>query len=104
MPSARQLSKVLRTKCTFRQWIAEAAAVNTMASGSQQTMRAISDRIGRSLEGLGTPAPIAPPQKLVATGLYRYVRNPMYVAIVSVTLGQSLLFADWHLVVYAALC
>src|SRR5262249_41405751 len=33
-----------------------------------------------ALEGLGTPAPIAPPQKLVVTGLYRYVRNPIYIA------------------------
>src|SRR5689334_18667345 len=30
-----------------------------------------------ALQGLGTPAPIAPPQHLVVTGLYRYVRNPM---------------------------
>lgn len=32
-----------------------------------------------ALEGLGTPAPVAPTQKLIVTGLYRYVRNPMYV-------------------------
>src|SRR5215831_15142278 len=37
-----------------------------------------------ALEGLGTPAPIAPPQKLVVTGLYRYVRNPIYIAVVAV--------------------
>src|SRR5262245_53830351 len=34
------------------------------------------------MEGLGTPAPVAPPQRLVVGGLYRYVRNPMYVALV----------------------
>src|SRR3954468_24797539 len=34
-----------------------------------------------AIEGLGTPAPIAPPGKLVVTGLYRHVRNPMYVAV-----------------------
>jgi protein-S-isoprenylcysteine O-methyltransferase Ste14 len=56
-----------------------------------------------ALQGLGTPAPIAPPQRLVVTGLYRYVRNPMYVAIVSVTLGQALLFGDLRLLAYAAL-
>src|SRR5215831_9417107 len=39
-----------------------------------------------ALEGLGTPAPVAPPQKLVVSGLYRYVRNPIYVALVAVIL------------------
>ena len=34
-----------------------------------------------AIQGLGTPAPVAPPQHLVVTGLYRYVRNPMYVAV-----------------------
>src|SRR5215203_1717815 len=54
-------------------------------------------------QGLGTPAPIAPPQNLVVTGLYRYVRNPMYVAVVAVILGQAFLFGDWRLVTYGAL-
>jgi protein-S-isoprenylcysteine O-methyltransferase Ste14 len=36
-----------------------------------------------ALQGLGTPAPVAPPQKLVVTGLYRYVRNPMYVTVLA---------------------
>src|SRR5258707_15743042 len=53
-----------------------------------------------ALQGLGTPAPIAPPQKLVVTGLYRYVRNPMYVAVVAVILGQGILFGDWRLLIY----
>lgn len=56
-----------------------------------------------SLEGLGTPAPIAPPQKLVVTGLYRYVRNPIYIAVVAVIFGQALLFGDGRLVWYGAL-
>src|SRR5262245_47481377 len=42
------------------------------------------------IEGLGTPAPIAPPEQLVVGGLYRYVRNPMYVAILACLLGQFL--------------
>jgi protein-S-isoprenylcysteine O-methyltransferase Ste14 len=42
-------------------------------------------------EGLGTPAPIAPPTRLVVGGVYRYVRNPMYVALISCILGQALL-------------
>src|SRR6478735_12565303 len=56
-----------------------------------------------ALQGLGTPAPIAPPQKLVVTGLYRYVRNPIYVAVVAIILGQAILFGDWRLIVYGAL-
>jgi protein-S-isoprenylcysteine O-methyltransferase Ste14 len=56
-----------------------------------------------ALQGLGTPAPIAPPQKLVVTGLYRYVRNPIYIAVVSVILGQAILFGDWRLFWYGAL-
>src|ERR1041384_8201619 len=40
-----------------------------------------------ALQGLGTPAPVAPPKNLVVTGFYRYVRNPMYVALVAIILG-----------------
>ena len=56
-----------------------------------------------ALEGLGTPAPIAPTQKLVVTGLYRYVRNPIYIAVVAVIFGQALLFGDSRLLWYGAL-
>jgi protein-S-isoprenylcysteine O-methyltransferase Ste14 len=56
-----------------------------------------------ALQGLGTPAPIAPPQKLVVTGLYRYARNPIYIAVVAVVFGQALLFGDWRLLWYGAL-
>jgi protein-S-isoprenylcysteine O-methyltransferase Ste14 len=56
-----------------------------------------------ALEGLGTPAPIAPPQKLVVTGLYRHVRNPIYIAVVGVILGQAILFGDVRLIWYGAL-
>lgn len=56
-----------------------------------------------ALEGTGTPAPVAPTDKLVVGGVYRYVRNPMYVAVISVILGQALIFAHWPLVAYAAL-
>jgi protein-S-isoprenylcysteine O-methyltransferase Ste14 len=56
-----------------------------------------------ALEGMGTPAPIAPPQKLVVTGLYRYVRNPIYIAVVAVIFGQALLFGDSRLLWYGAL-
>ena len=44
--------------------------------------------------GFGTPAPIAPPQRLVVTGLYRHVRNPMYVAFVALALDRLCSSAD----------
>lgn len=53
-------------------------------------------------EGLGTPAPVAPPDRLVVGGLYRHVRNPMYLAVLSLILGQALLFGQWVLLPYAA--
>ena len=56
-----------------------------------------------ALEGLGTPAPVAPPTKLVVTGLYRYVRNPIYIAVVAVIFGQALVFGEWRLLWYGAL-
>jgi protein-S-isoprenylcysteine O-methyltransferase Ste14 len=53
------------------------------------------------MEGRGTPAPIAPPEQLVIGGDYRYVRNPMYVAIVAAVLGQAMIFGSRALVIYA---
>ncbi|UCI09419.1 methyltransferase family protein [Mesorhizobium sp. B1-1-8] len=53
-----------------------------------------------ALEGLGTPAPVAPTEKLVIGGIYRHVRNPMYVAVLSIILGQALLFSSWAVIVY----
>jgi protein-S-isoprenylcysteine O-methyltransferase Ste14 len=54
------------------------------------------------VEGFGTPAPVAPTDTLVVGGWYRYVRNPMYVAVVSAIVGQGLWFAQPVLLVYAA--
>jgi protein-S-isoprenylcysteine O-methyltransferase Ste14 len=55
------------------------------------------------VEGLGTPAPVAPTKHLVVGGLYRYVRNPMYTAVVGTILGQALLLNQPVLWGYAAL-
>jgi protein-S-isoprenylcysteine O-methyltransferase Ste14 len=55
------------------------------------------------VEGLGTPAPVAPPEQLVVGGLYRYLRNPMYVAVASTIIGQALLLGRPVLLAYAAL-
>jgi protein-S-isoprenylcysteine O-methyltransferase Ste14 len=56
-----------------------------------------------ALEGIGKPAPVFPTQLLVVKGFYRYVRNPMYVAVVSLILGQALLSGDIRILAYAAL-
>jgi protein-S-isoprenylcysteine O-methyltransferase Ste14 len=53
------------------------------------------------VEGAGTPAPVAPTDRLVVGGLYRHVRNPMYVAVVAVILGQALVLGQLVLVLYA---
>jgi protein-S-isoprenylcysteine O-methyltransferase Ste14 len=52
-------------------------------------------------QGRGTPAPVAPPERLVVSGPYRRVRNPMYVGVTAMVLGQAGLFADPWLLVYA---
>ncbi|WP_051423262.1 methyltransferase family protein [Arthrobacter sp. MA-N2] len=56
-----------------------------------------------ALEGMGTPAPFAPPKNLVVGGFYRYVRNPIYVAIGAAVVGQGLLFGEPKLFGLAAL-
>ena len=51
--------------------------------------------------GKGTLAPWDPPKHLVVIGLYRFVRNPMYLAVLAIIVGQALLFGSWWLVLYA---
>ena len=46
------------------------------------------------VEGRGTPAPVAPTQELVVGGLYRWVRNPMYVGVAAAIAGQAVMFAS----------
>jgi protein-S-isoprenylcysteine O-methyltransferase Ste14 len=53
-------------------------------------------------EGSGTPAPVAPPAQLVIGGLYRYVRNPMYVAVEAAIVGQALALGQLSLLLYGA--
>jgi protein-S-isoprenylcysteine O-methyltransferase Ste14 len=55
-----------------------------------------------ALQGRGTPAPIAPTATLVVSGQYRYVRNPMYIAVVTTILGQALLFGSTRVLGYGA--
>jgi protein-S-isoprenylcysteine O-methyltransferase Ste14 len=55
-----------------------------------------------AIQGRGTPAPPAPTEQLVVRGLYRYVRNPMYLAVLAVITGQALMLSRPVLLGYAA--
>jgi protein-S-isoprenylcysteine O-methyltransferase Ste14 len=58
-----------------------------------------------ALQGLGTPSPPAPTEHLVTTGLYRYVRNPMYIAVSLLIFGQALLLGNRDVLEYGvAVC
>jgi len=54
-------------------------------------------------EGRGTPAPIAPTQHLVVGGPYRWVRNPGYVAVTTILVGEGLVFGSPSVLLYALL-
>jgi len=56
-----------------------------------------------AVQGLGTPAPVLPTKHLVVTGLYRFVRNPMYVGVSAVIFGQALLLGSVSLLKYGVL-
>jgi len=54
-----------------------------------------------ALEGRGTPAPVAPTETLVASGPYQFVRNPIYIAVLLIVIGQALFFGSFTLLAYA---
>jgi protein-S-isoprenylcysteine O-methyltransferase Ste14 len=56
-----------------------------------------------AVRGLGTPAPVLPTRHLVVSGLYRWVRNPMYLAVLSVVAGQALVVGAPRVLGWAAL-
>jgi protein-S-isoprenylcysteine O-methyltransferase Ste14 len=57
---------------------------------------------GQFAKAGGTPMPVTPTQRLVVTGFNRYVRNPMYLGLIVVMLGQALLFGSLALALWAA--
>jgi protein-S-isoprenylcysteine O-methyltransferase Ste14 len=56
-----------------------------------------------ALQGIGTPAPVFPTRHLVVKGFYRFVRNPMYIAVVAMIMGQGLLLGNIRVVEYSML-
>jgi protein-S-isoprenylcysteine O-methyltransferase Ste14 len=78
-------------------WIAAVPSV----LGFAVALRCIWD-FGRT--GHGTPAPVAPPQKLVVVGLYRYVRNPMYLGFFTGWAGLWVIFGRANLVAIIWAC
>jgi protein-S-isoprenylcysteine O-methyltransferase Ste14 len=76
------------------------AGAALILAGVLELVRAFARFVG---EGRGTPAPVAPTERLVVGGLYRYVRNPMYLAVAATIVGQALLLGRLGLLLYAAL-
>jgi protein-S-isoprenylcysteine O-methyltransferase Ste14 len=57
---------------------------------------------GFAANGGGTPAPIDAPKRLVVRGLYRYIRNPMYIGVLLVIAGWSVFLQSWQILIYGA--
>jgi protein-S-isoprenylcysteine O-methyltransferase Ste14 len=53
------------------------------------------------VKGRGSLMPAVPTERLVVSGLYRYVRNPMYIGVITTLAGEALLFRSRHLLEYA---
>jgi protein-S-isoprenylcysteine O-methyltransferase Ste14 len=82
-------------------WGAPPAIVAAVAIGSG--ILVLLDAFVRFARADGTPAPPAPTAHLVVVGPYRYVRNPMYLAVLTIILGQALLFWSLGTLIYAGI-
>jgi protein-S-isoprenylcysteine O-methyltransferase Ste14 len=78
----------------------QAAGLVLLLVGVGVYMRCLSDFV---VAGEGLPSPVDHPKMLVVRGLYRYVRNPMYLGVLSILLGEVLLFRSLTLLQYAVL-
>jgi protein-S-isoprenylcysteine O-methyltransferase Ste14 len=77
-----------RPDAAFGHWLpARVAGIVILVAGAAFLVHAFGRFV---VEGLGTPSPTAPPAHLVVGGVYRYVRNPMYLAVIAAVLGQAL--------------
>jgi len=92
-------------------WIVSRSARSANHSGLLQSVGLLAVVAGGSVlvwciwdfasKGRGTLAPVDPPRQLVVHGLYRYVRNPMYVGALLAIVGQAALFRSSNLLWYA---
>jgi protein-S-isoprenylcysteine O-methyltransferase Ste14 len=85
---------------------AEAAGALARAAGGALGLVGLAVYLWCALDfarSAGTPAPIDPPKELVARGLYRHVRNPMYVGVLSMLAAQAVWFGSGWLALYALL-
>ena len=81
-------------------WPVRVLGALVVAAGLQVLLQAFARFV---TEGGGTPAPVAPTSKLVVGGLYRWVRNPMHLAVGAVIAGQALLLGQSALLLYLAI-
>ena len=86
-----------------RLWQMRLQTATNNPAGSPSGLPAMPAIPGSLAPPAGAPAPVAPTKNLVVIGLYRHVRNPIYVAVVAIILGQAMLFGDWRLVLLGAL-
>jgi protein-S-isoprenylcysteine O-methyltransferase Ste14 len=80
-------------------WAVRAAGLALVAVAAPVLVRAFAAFVR---EGAGTPAPVAPTAHLVVGGLYRHVRNPMYLAVLALIAGQALFLGRPALLGYGA--
>jgi protein-S-isoprenylcysteine O-methyltransferase Ste14 len=80
-------------------WVAQVFGVVLIVAGLVPLVHAFT----QFAKAGGVPVPVAPTERLVVTGFNRFVRNPMYVGLILVILGQALLFGSRSLVLYAAI-
>jgi protein-S-isoprenylcysteine O-methyltransferase Ste14 len=79
-------------------WPLVAGGAALVSAGLAVLLQAFARFVG---EGIGTPAPVAPTEHLVVGGLYRYVRNPMYLAVAATIIGQTMILGRPGLLLYA---
>jgi len=88
---------LLRVGSRIETGIISLLAIPLWLIGSLMVLRCFWDF---TFKGRGTPVPINPPKELVVTGFYHYVRNPIYVGVLSIFLGHFLWFGYWALLIY----